>query len=84
MRPRGEAVHRALKGQPAQATPNVTRRLAVMARVRLFGQVAVCLINGEVIEGEPAVDGRAQWPWFDHGGVVGAGESGEHFPGTVG
>ncbi|TSE15693.1 hypothetical protein B1A87_007035 [Arthrobacter sp. KBS0703] len=48
------------------------------------GHGAGCLIDGEVIEGEPAFDGRAERPWFDHWGMRGAGESGEHFPGTVG
>ena len=40
-RPRAEVVHRALKGQSVQAAPNVTRRLAVTARVMPCGQVTV-------------------------------------------
>lgn len=48
------------------------------------GHGAGCLIDSEVIEGEPTLDGRAHRPWFDQRSMSGASESGEHFPGTVG
>src|SRR5262245_1090810 len=42
------------------------------------------LIDGEVVQGEPAVDGRRERPGLDHRGVPGLAQRGTQVPGAVG
>jgi hypothetical protein len=58
----GEVVHWAWSGQPVQAAPNVTRRLAVMFLVTPFGQVAVPAASSTVKSSRvnpPSMAGRS-------------------------
>ena len=87
VRPRAELVQRARSGQSRQAAPKVAVRVRVIGRVSLVraGHRAGRLVDGELVEGEPAVHGRAQRPRLDDRGVPGLRPGrGQQLAGAVG
>ena len=88
VRPSLAVVHRSPQRAAAAGRAEGRRaRSAVMRRVCPPGQVTwpVGLVDGEVVDGEPARHGRAQRQRFDHRGVSGrVGQGGAQLAGAVG
>jgi hypothetical protein len=69
-RPPAAVVQRARSGQPAQSLPKLTVRVGSSAGVPgRAGEGAGLLVDGEVVEGVPARNGRSQRLGLDHGVV---------------